>query len=284
MGALGLTGCGVVAWLASAVPPGGFVVTASVSSGPAVELERAAVRVGSAVFTLGDVLAEARLLLIEEGGSDLADRIRFDPPELEAILDVLATGTGGSATVEMAELLSSVLAAMVHRALLRTEARRLELRPATEAEVIEAFRELRARVPRRSRFREALEEAGFGRARSAARPPPRLGEVLRSEIEVERMIRFRRGPLDETPDREVDACLALRAEALGVQEGSPGAELWREAVTAAMEEARLTQGLEELLEQLVQRVDVVYAPPFRARPLPEISACPSARDIRNLGR
>lgn len=261
-----------------------FVVTTTVSSGPAVELERAAVRIGQVVvFTLGDILAEARLLLIEEGGTALANRVRFGPDELREVLEILDTGEGSGPLLELADLMASVLAAMVHRALLRTEARRLELRPATEAEVLEAFRELRARVPRRSTLPVALEEAGFGRARSPSRPPPRLADVLRADIEVERMIRFRRGPLDEIPAEEVEDCLSLRAEDLGVELQAASAGLWRETVAAAMEEARLSRGLEELLKQLSRRVEVVYAPPFRSRPLPEIPACPSPRDIRSVG-
>lgn len=244
-----------------------------------VELDRALVRVDRSVVTTSALLAEARLILLEEGGTAAANRIRFAPDDLEEVWAALDGRSASPEARDMAEFLGSVLAGMVHRALLQTEVRRLQLRSTSEEEVAEAYRALLARVPNPGRVPDALASAGFGRAANSARPPPELARLLKSESEVARVLDFREGSAATIPEAEVTRCLAARAEDLNVTRPEALAR-WRPIVLLGMREARVTRLFVDLLEQLQRRVEVQYAPPFEPRPLPEVPLCPSADDLR----
>jgi hypothetical protein len=250
--------------------------TAAAAS-PAVVLERAVARVDQTVFTLTELLAEARLALLREGGARAAERLRFEPGELQAVLAAVGGRPGTVGAEEVAELLSSVLAGMVQRALLVGEARRLQLRPVPDAQLRAAYEDILALGADPAAIEAALEDAGFGDVRPGQLAPPSgLAAVLRAEAMAERLVDLRarsRAILDE---EELRACYAARADALG----RPGFEAVRDRLEAAMRLAKVTRRLGQLVSQLESRAEVRYAPPFRPEPLPRVDACPSAEAIR----
>lgn len=246
-----------------------------------IELERAVARVDRVVFTFREVLAEARLVRLRLGGPAAVGSLRLSSEELSEILRAIEGHSDVSAEArDMGAFLAAVLAGMVQRELLMTEVRRLQLRDLPDEEVLRAYRDLFRVIPDPVQLRATLEEAGFGRSDRVGEPPPALARVLRAERAVTQLTEFRRALRRPISEAELKACFRDRRLALG----GPEFDFVRPALEKAMRLARFTRRTRELLQQLQDREDVSYAPPFRAQPLPEVALCPSSEEIRREGR
>ncbi len=267
----------VVATATVAAPGGGRVGELS----PAVEIERAVARVGPTVITATELVLETQLVLLRERGPGAAAAVDFGPDALQRAYASLETlnrsqiepsprpQVGDGDELSLAELLDAVLAHVVTRSLLLTEAQRLGFPRPSEARVDADFADLVAVAGGRGPLRRALERSGFRSAVDASgRTPPDLAEILRAEIWVVRLIdRGARQPLTEA---DIEACYGRLADALG----RPGLRRVRDRLETAMRTARAMRSASELLDRIEARVEVRYAAPFRRRPRPDIELCP----------
>lgn len=218
-----------------------------------VLVDAVAARVNARVITLSELIAEARLALLRTRGPRVA-----------------ATGAMTEA------LLAAVLRATVHRELLLTEIRRLNLREVPDEEVRRAALALERRFATRAQFERFLEHAGFRGsgppAEEAHEPelPSLLGSILRAEREVERFLDVRIRLEEPIDPAELRACYDANAERF---EGLGFADV-RPRIKEALERQREQASFESLLEQLEARADVQYLPPFSRSPPAELEPSP----------
>ena len=254
-----------------------------------VQLDRAVAQVDTAVFTLSELLSEARLTILRHTGVDSFSSFRLGSSKLGRVFDVLEGAEGDTEARDAAEVLSSVLSVMVQRALLMTEVRRLQLRPVPEEEVRRAYRtllaEIRERRQRKSWWgtpgnpsaQDLLDRIGF-RHQGRDYPPINLAAILRAERAVEKIETFRRASRRRMPEALLRSCFERRAEELGY----PSFDDVRQRLENEMRSHAFAIRLREQLEQLATRVVVRYAPPFGPRPFDDLELCPSAEVIRQL--
>jgi hypothetical protein len=137
-----------------------------VSAGPGGTGERVVdmmvAQVDSSVITWSELVAEARLALLRRRGPEAART---------AVLND--------------ELLASVLRTMMSRELLLAEARRLQLRDPTDAEVDRALGELESRFEAAGDFKRFLMRIGFSVKNDKERAPAGLLAIVQAEIKVE---------------------------------------------------------------------------------------------------
>ncbi len=203
-------------------------------------VEMVVAQVDSTVFTLSELIAETRMVMLRTHG-----------PELARTLPLTR------------DLLRAVLRAMVSRELLLAEARRLQLREIPRAEVDAAANEIRRRFSTSGDYLRFLERVGFTVPQAALDGgaigvPPVLAAILRAEKQVERFIALRIRPAAAVRDLDVQRCFEANRAAFG---SAPLATV-RATIEETIRNERAEEVLRELIEQLERRATIRYAPRF----------------------
>lgn len=232
----------------------GLVLGAVVGSAPAEgqglgpwrRVDHVVAEVGPAVITRSELEAEARLALLRARGPDVAR-------------------TAGLSEA----LLVSVLRGMVQRELLLAEARRLQIREASQDEVRVRARALLATFESEADALRFFERVGFSlpALEDAERTPPGLLDLLRAEVQLERFVELRVRPTSVVRTADVAACY----QADPGQFGGRTLEEARADIEAAIRETAGDRALAGLLVQLARRTPVRVA---RGLELGAIAASP----------
>ncbi len=211
-------------------------------------VDHVAAEVGPAVITRSELESEARLALLRGRGADVAR------------------------TAALSEaLLTSVLRAMVQRELLLAEARRLQVREASQDEVRARVTALVALFESEADALRFFERIGFSLAppgEGERTSPPGLVDLLRAQVQLERFVELRVRPSVVVRSADVEACFAAQREhftGMGIDEARP-------TIEAAIREAASDRALAALLVQLARRTTVRVA---RGLELGPIAAPPS---------
>lgn len=206
-------------------------------------VDHVAAEVGAAVITRSELEAEARLALLRARGADMARTAALSQP-----------------------LLTSVARAMVQRELLLAEARRLQVREASQEEVRARAAALLGLFESEADALRFFERIGFSLpppGEGDRTTPPALADVLRAEIQLERFVELRVRPSVVVRSAAVEACfVANRAhfETTPLEEARP-------AIEAAIREAAADKALATLLGQLARRTRVRVARGLELGPL-----------------
>ncbi|MBX2813220.1 MAG: hypothetical protein KTR25_15505 [Myxococcales bacterium] len=237
-------------------------------------VEQSVAQVDRTVFTFSELLLEARLMMIRQAEKLDGLVLPLGPAEREELFAVLAGKDGSVKMQEMAKFFTAVLSLIVQRALLMTEVQRLQLREVAPEDIQTAYERLIAMVRSKAVHDDAdriLSEAGFGPI-NGHEPTPALAAILRSERAVDRIEAFRRASRRDIPEEDLKACY----ESLAVALGRPGYAAIRASLEREMRSRRFAARLREQLQQLAQRVEVRYSPPFRPNLLEKLEPCPPA--------
>ncbi len=214
-------------------------------------VDQVVAEVGGTVVTLSELEFETRLVLLKARGAEVAWSAALTP-----------------------ELLSAVLHSIVSRELLLGEVRRLQLRDPDPAVIDRAVGELASRFVSAGDFDRFLERVGLKDVQDdAGRAPAALTAILKAEILVERFLDVRvRLNADATPD-EIAACYEKNADKF---DGRPLSEL-DERLAQRIREEKEARALENLVEQLEKRTNVLYLPPFE--PPSDDDGAPEEKDL-----
>lgn len=246
---MGRAGAALVVLLAAGWSPARAVAQ---GQGPWRRVDHVVAEVGPAVITRSELEAEARLALLRARGPDVAR-------------------TAGLSEA----LLVSVLRGMVQRELLLAEARRLQIREASQDEVRVRARSLLAAFESEADALRFFERVGFSLPAVEAdeRTPPGLLDLLRAEVQLERFVELRVRPTSVVRTADVVACY----QADPGQFGGRALDEVRADIEAAIRETAGDRALAGLLVQLARRTPVRVA---RGLELGAIAASPrSAQGI-----
>lgn len=194
-------------------------------------------QVDTTVVTWSELTAETRLVMLRSKGPELA-----------------RTGA-------MTEgLLRAVLRAIVSRELLLSEARRLHLREASEAEIQAAIAEILRRFEAPGDAQRFFERVGLSAPsrESAEIAPPGLVAILRAELQVGRFINLRIKPSVVFRESDVQRCYDENKHLLG----SEPLSAVRPLIERALRQAKSDASLDALVAQLAKKATLRFAPGF----------------------
>lgn len=198
-------------------------------------VDQVVAEVGGTVITLSELEFETRLVLLKARGAEVAWSAALTP-----------------------DLLAAVLHSIVSRELLLGEVRRLQLRDPDPAILDRAVGELESRFVSAGDFDRFLERVGLKDVGDPERTPAALLAIVKAELLVERFLDVRvRLSADATPG-EIAACYEKNVDKL---DGRPLPELEKRLAQRIREEKE-ARALEDLVEQLEKRTNVLYLPPF----------------------
>jgi hypothetical protein len=198
-------------------------------------------QVDTSVVTYSELLAETRLVVLRTRGPELARSGAFDE-----------------------QLLKAVLRSIVSRELLLREARRLQLREVSQAEVEAAIAEIQGRFQTAGDYQRFLERIGLAPQSGDGRtgPPPALVAIVRAELQVARFINLRVRPGVAVRESDLQRCYEANRHLLGGEELAAV----RPLIERALREERSDSAIDTLVTQLEKKATLRFAPGFDPPP------------------
>ncbi len=194
------------------------------------------------IVTYSELVAEARLAVLDQRGPAFAKR---------AVLNL--------------DLLRAVLRNILARELLLAESRRLQLREVTASEIDNELSKMRQRFAHHADYIQFLEQLGFevldDIRQDESRSPADLVSIVRANLQVAKFVELRIRPNLILRDADVKQCYQRNQAHFS---GRSLAES-RAVVERALRDELQGTALRELLAQLEAQVSLRFAPDFRLR-------------------